>query len=132
MYENLTKSCIFGQKSISIFQILQTQFCVKIRIILGFNFHAKIFQTLWNAPKSFHSRSRLQVYKMLAKHDSIEVKESPGKGRGIFCVKTIKEGQKIFTESPTVIGPKQTSPFVCVDCFDYIDEQTGKNRLMGI
>ena len=75
-----------------------------------------------------HSRSSFQVWKMLAKHDSIEVKESPGKGRGIFCIKSIKEGQKILSESPTVIGPKQTSPFVCVDCFDYIDEQTGKNR----
>ena len=67
---------------------------------------------------------------MLAKHDSIEVKESPGKGRGIFCIKSIKEGQKILSESPTVIGPKQTSPFVCVDCFDYIDEQTGKKNLL--
>ena len=63
---------------------------------------------------------------MLAKHDSIEMKESPGKGRGIFCIKSLKEGQKVMNESPTVIGPKQTSPFVCVDCFDYIDEQTGK------
>ena len=69
---------------------------------------------------------------MLAKHDSIEVKESPGKGRGIFCIKSIKEGQKILSESPTVIGPKQTSPFVCVDCFDYIDEQTGKNRFFAV
>ena len=69
---------------------------------------------------------------MQVKHDSIEVKKSPGKGRGIFCTKAIKEGQNILIESPVVIGPKQASPFVCVNCFDYINEQTGKNRLFLI
>lgn len=60
------------------------------------------------------------------KAEMIEIKESEGKGRGIFASKSIKEGEKIISEVPTIIGPKQSSPFVCIDCFDYIQEQTGK------
>ena len=62
-----------------------------------------------------------------------EVCESPGKGKGIFAVKKIPEGQKLITQKPTVLGPKQTSPFVCVECLDYINEQSGKiiNSLAG-
>ena len=82
-------------------------------------------------PKSSILFTFKQVFKML-KHDSIEVKNSPGKGRGIFCTQTIKEGQKILVESPIVIGPKQASPFVCVNCFDYINEDTGKTKLFLI
>ena len=59
-------------------------------------------------------------------NDCMAIQESAGKGKGLFTIKTIKDGQKIITEPPIVIGPKMTSPFVCVDCFDYIDEQTGK------
>lgn len=56
----------------------------------------------------------------------IEIKESEGKGRGIFAAKSIEEGDKVISEVPTVIGPKQTSPFVCVDCCNYIQEESGK------
>ena len=59
------------------------------------------------------------------KNDFINVQESCGKGLGVFAKGLIKEGQKIISEPPSVIGPKQTSPFVCIDCLDYINEQTG-------
>ena len=55
-----------------------------------------------------------------------KVCESPGKGKGIFAVKKIPEGQELITQKPTVLGPKQTSPFVCVECLNYINEQSGK------
>ena len=61
-----------------------------------------------------------------SKNECYEVRESVGKGRGMFSASQINEGNKIIAEVPSVIGPKQTSPFVCVDCFDYIDEQSGK------
>jgi len=51
-----------------------------------------------------------------------EVRDSAGKGKGIFTVKKIPEGQELISQKPTVLGPKQTSPFVCVDCLDYINE----------
>ena len=57
----------------------------------------------------------------------IEVRESLGKGKGTFATQPIVEGEEIISELPSVIGPKQTSPFVCVDCFDYLQEQTGKS-----
>ena len=57
---------------------------------------------------------------------NFEIRESSGKGRGMFASKLVREGEKIITEPPCILGPKQTSPFVCVDCFDYINEQTGE------
>ena len=62
---------------------------------------------------------------MCSKSDLIQVSESSGKGRGVFSVKQIKESDQVISEAPSVIAPKQSSPFVCVDCFDYINEQTG-------
>ena len=62
---------------------------------------------------------------MEIKNDIFDVHESNGKGLGAFAGNKILEGTEIVTEKPSVIGPKQTSSFVCVDCFDYIDEQTG-------
>ena len=58
--------------------------------------------------------------------DMTEVRDSVGKGKGIFTVKKIPEGQELISQKPTVLGPKQTSPFVCVDCLDYIDEVSGR------
>jgi hypothetical protein len=55
----------------------------------------------------------------------MSVGDSPDKGNGVFSNQDVKAGQNILTEVPSVIGPKQTSPFVCIDCFDYIDEKTG-------
>ena len=66
------------------------------------------------------------------KNDFINVQESCGKGLGVFAKGLIKEGQKIISEPPSVIGPKQTSPFVCVDCLDYINEQTGNWYTLNI
>ena len=63
---------------------------------------------------------------MEIKNDIFDVHESNGKGLGAFAANKVMEGTEIVTEKPSVIGPKQTSSFVCVDCFDYIDEQTGK------
>ena len=63
---------------------------------------------------------------MEIKNDIFDVHESNGKGLGAFAANKVLEGTEIVTEKPSVIGPKQTSSFVCVDCFDYIDEQTGK------
>ena len=59
------------------------------------------------------------------KNDILVITESTGKGLGTYAKFFIQEGQSIISEKPAVIGPKQTSPFVCVDCFDYINEQTG-------
>ena len=55
-----------------------------------------------------------------------EVRDSAGKGKGIFTVKKIPEGQELISQKPTVLGPKQTSPFVCVGCLDYINEISGR------
>ena len=66
------------------------------------------------------------------KNDIMVIKESAGKGLGAYADEFIKEGQSIISEKPAVIGPKQTSPFVCVDCFDYINEQTGTNELIRV
>jgi hypothetical protein len=60
--------------------------------------------------------------------DMTEVRDSAGKGKGIFTVKKIPEGLELISQKPTVLGPKQTSPFVCVDCLDYIDEVSGRSR----
>jgi hypothetical protein len=56
----------------------------------------------------------------------IFVGDSPDKGRGVFTNQDVKAGQKILTELHSVLGPKQTSPFVCINCFDYINENTGR------
>ena len=61
--------------------------------------------------------------------DMTEVRDSAGKGKGIFTVKKIPEGQELISQKPTVLGPKQTSPFVCVDCLDYINEVSGRLSL---
>merc|ERR1712012_1128898 len=61
---------------------------------------------------------------MEIKNDIFDVHESNGKGLGAFAANKILEGTEIVTEKPSVIGPKKTSSFVCVECFDYIDEQT--------
>ena len=66
------------------------------------------------------------------KNDIMVIKESAGKGLGAYADEFIKEGQSIISEKPAVIGPKQTSPFVCVDCFDYINEQTGTLEILFI
>ena len=55
-----------------------------------------------------------------------EIRDSDGKGKGIFTAKKITEGQEVICQAPTVLGPKQTSPFVCIDCLDYINEQSGE------
>ena len=61
--------------------------------------------------------------------DLTEVRDSAGKGKGIFTVKKIREGQELISQKPTVLGPKQTSPFVCVNCLDYINEISGRLTL---
>ena len=62
--------------------------------------------------------------------DMTEVRDSAGKGKGIFTVKKIPEGQELISQKPTVLGPKQTSPFVCVNCLDYINEVSGRFKAM--
>ena len=66
------------------------------------------------------------IVKMDKKSVLTEVRESDGKGKGIFMVKNVPEGQELISQEPTVLGPKQTSPFVCVDCMDYITEESGR------
>jgi hypothetical protein len=41
----------------------------------------------------------------------------PGKGMGLTVNEFVKRGQTIIEEKAAVIGPKQTSPLVCVECF---------------
>ena len=41
----------------------------------------------------------------------------PGRGKGLQVHETVKSGDVIIRESAAVIGPKQTSPLVCVECF---------------
>ncbi len=60
--------------------------------------------------------------------DNLEIRQIEGKGRGLFADRDIHEGTEIILEEATVLGPKQTSPFVCVECLCYIDETSGKHK----
>ena len=52
-----------------------------------------------------------------------QVKESLnfGGGRGLFAKEPIREGETVIVESPFVIGPKQSSSLICVECLCLID-----------
>ena len=41
----------------------------------------------------------------------------PGRGQGLQVHQAVPCGQTIVREKAAVIGPKQTSPLVCVECF---------------
>ena len=51
-----------------------------------------------------------------AKPVKIEVIEIPGKGRGVVVREPVSCGQIILEEAPFILGPKQSSPLVCIEC----------------
>lgn len=61
--------------------------------------------------------------KQLAFSEECYIADSPNRGRGCFVKHGVKAGQTIIVETPTIIGPKQTSPLVCVDCFRKLVEE---------
>ena len=52
-----------------------------------------------------------------------EVRFSLEKGRGLFATEKIPAGSPIMIERPFVIGPKQSSCPVCVECLCILDEE---------
>lgn len=48
---------------------------------------------------------------------AFEVRESPGKGQGLFAARPVRVGDVIIKECPLILAPKQTSPYrVCIGC----------------
>lgn len=50
-----------------------------------------------------------------------EIKFSADKGRGLFLLEPVCAGTLVLLEQAAVIGPKQTSPLVCLECFFMLD-----------
>ena len=61
-------------------------------------------------------------------------KPIPGKGLGLVTTQPISAGQTLMVESAAVIGPKQTSPLVCVQCLHLMEdgEREGRCAVCGL
>ena len=50
------------------------------------------------------------------------IRSTETRGRGFFAEKDFKTGETVILEKATVIGPKQTSTLICVDCLTLLQK----------
>ncbi|XP_059085622.1 SET domain-containing protein SmydA-8-like isoform X2 [Tigriopus californicus] len=70
-----------------------------------------------NTNGSLKQEVKLNTIGSVIKSVSYEIKFSANKGRGAFLLEPVEAGNLVLLEQAAVIGPKQTSPLVCLECF---------------
>ena len=60
----------------------------------------------------------------------VEGSRDSSAGRYVVAAKDLPAGSLVLTEEPLVWGPKQSSPLVCVNCCEVMQELRACNRFV--
>ena len=62
----------------------------------------------------------------------VEGSRDSSAGRYVVAAKDLPAGSLVLTEKPLVWGPKQSSPLVCVNCCEVMEELIVCNRFVCV